>query len=66
MHTSYFIQVVQDPTSHSISFAITEDESIVIEYDHDKETDMFQVCAFFFNHYIQSRIILQKFKLMLL
>ncbi|OTF71932.1 hypothetical protein BLA29_014021 [Euroglyphus maynei] len=36
-------KAIQDKEQHSISFTLSRSQAIIVEYQHDDETDMFQV-----------------------
>lgn len=38
-------QVVNCKGQHSISYTLSRNHTVVVEYSHDKDTDMFQVTA---------------------
>lgn len=41
---AYFVfQAIQDKEQHSISFTMSRSQAIIVEYQRDEETDMFQV-----------------------
>lgn len=39
------LQVVNCKGQHSISYTLSRNHTVVVEYSHDKDTDMFQVTA---------------------
>lgn len=40
-----FFQAVNCKGQHSISYTLSRHQTVVVEYSHDKDTDMFQVNA---------------------
>lgn len=57
----FFIpQAISCKGQHSISYTLSRNQTVVVEYTHDKDTDMFQVrpcnmCVAFFNSNVQNR-----------
>ncbi len=36
-------ELIQDSKQHSVSFTLNRQQAIIVQYDHDSETDMFQI-----------------------
>lgn len=43
-----FLQAISNKNQHSVSYALSRAQTVVVEYAHDSTTDMFQVCLCFF------------------
>lgn len=41
---SFVFQAILDSQQHSISYTLSRNQAIIVEYMPDEETDMFQVC----------------------
>ena len=55
----HLLQAIQDKEQHSISFTLSRSQAIIVEYQHDDETDMFQVCAnFVFGPSLKTDLVL--------
>ncbi len=38
-----WFQAIQDKAQHSISYTLSRSQAIIVEYQHDEDSDMFQV-----------------------
>lgn len=45
----FHYQAISCKGQHSISYTLSRNQTVVVEYTHDKDTDMFQVTSFFFH-----------------
>nr|XP_040042979.1 E3 ubiquitin-protein ligase pellino homolog 1-like [Gasterosteus aculeatus aculeatus] len=43
-------KAVSNKEQHSISYTLSRTQTVVVEYDHDSSTDMFQVCGVRYRH----------------
>lgn len=43
----FHYQAISCKGQHSISYTLSRNQTVVVEYTHDKDTDMFQVTSFF-------------------
>ena len=41
----YVFQAVQDSHQHSVSYTLSRNQAVIVEYKEDPDTDMFQVCT---------------------
>ena len=39
----FHLQLIQNQNQHSVSFTLTRSQAIIVQYDHDDDTDMFQI-----------------------
>lgn len=44
-HIVLSLQAISNKEQHSISYTLSRAQTVVVEYTHDNNTDMFQVCA---------------------
>ena len=40
-----FLKAISNKEQHSISYTLSRVQTVVVEYTHDSNTDMFQVCS---------------------
>ena len=38
-----FLQLITDHNQHSVSFTLNRSQAIIVQYDHDDDTDMYQI-----------------------
>lgn len=46
MHSNCF-QAVQDADQHSVTYTLSRNQAVIVEYKHDEDTDMFQVILYY-------------------
>ena len=39
----FFLQLIQDSRQHSVSYTLSRTQAVIVQYDLDSETDMFQI-----------------------
>ena len=43
MYYFCYFQLIQDSKQHSVSFTLNRSQAVIVQYDHDEDTDMFQI-----------------------
>ena len=40
---NFALQLIQNTHQHSVSYTLSRSQAVIVQYDHDPETDMFQI-----------------------
>lgn len=59
MTVNLYLQAVQDSHQHSVTYTLSRNQAVIVEYKHDGDTDMFQV-SYMFVHDVNQYIIIFK------
>lgn len=54
-----FLQAIKNKQLHSISFTLSRSQAIIVEFQRDQETDLFQVSVYYTEYYKHIHVSFQ-------